>query len=45
MAGVNKPEKEKEKEPWGLVQMDETAKRYYKRMKDNPRLWRNDYNK
>jgi hypothetical protein len=45
MAGVNKPEKKKEKESWGLVQMDKATKNYYKRIKDNPRLWKNDYNK
>jgi len=34
MVGVTKPEK-KEKESWGLVQMDKTAKSYYRHNKKN----------
>jgi len=45
MARLAKPEKKKDKEPGGLIKKDRTADLIRKLNKDNPRLWKSDWNK
>ena len=42
MAGGVKPKKEKE--PGGLVKQDKTAE-LYRKLRNNPRLWKSDWKK
>jgi hypothetical protein len=45
VVGITKYEKKKDKEPGGLIKKDKTADLIKKLNKNNPRLWKNDWNK
>jgi hypothetical protein len=45
VVGLTKPEKKKDKEPGSLIKKDRTADLIRKLNKDNPRLWKSDWNK